>query len=86
MKGDIAMLDKKTIERVKGMRTIGYWSENGGLEVKSIEYGVNDYILAVSGTFCGKPEVHRLKIHYGFRSQYVVLNGHRYNFNNCIKN
>ena len=27
--------------------TIGYWSDQGGVEVKGIEYGINDYAIIV---------------------------------------
>lgn len=43
---------------------IGYWSAFGGVEVKDIEYGTNDYIVCVANAWYGpKPNnVHRLRI------------------------
>lgn len=33
------------------MPTIAYWSGLDGLEIKDIEYGINDYALCVSGAW-----------------------------------
>ena len=57
--------------------TIAYYSGLGGLEAKYIEYGMVDYIYLVSGVWFGKRSYHRLKIHYGAKTCYIRLYGHK---------
>ena len=44
--------------------TIAYYSGLNGLEIKGIEYGIDDYIYCVSGAFGGGKAFHRCKIQY----------------------
>lgn len=64
--------------------SVGYWSELGGVEVKRIEYGIDDYICCVSGTFAGKRQGHRVKVNYGDRC-YIKLYGRRLYMDECIR-
>ena len=57
--------------------TIAYYSGLGGLEVKHIEYGIDDHVYLVAGAWNGKKSYHRLKIHYGAKSVYICLFGRR---------
>lgn len=57
--------------------TVAYYSGFGGLEVKFIEYGTDDYVYLVAGAWNGKKSYHRLKICYGTKSAYIRLFGHR---------
>lgn len=57
--------------------TVAYYSGLGGLEVKFIEYGTDDYIYLVAGAWNGKKSYHRLKICYGTKSAYIRLIGQR---------
>lgn len=66
------------------METKGYWSALGGLELKDILYGIEDYALVVSGTWVGKPKSHKLKIYYGHRP-YIKLNGYVFPFDECLR-
>lgn len=45
-------------------RVIAYASQNGGVEIHGIEYGIDDYIYAVSGAWAGtkNQSFHRAKI------------------------
>lgn len=66
--------------------SIAYYSGYNGLEVKNIEYGIDDYLLCVSGAWIGKPKAHRLKIYYKNNgSAYVILNGHKIPLDECIR-
>ena len=64
------------------MPTIGYWSALGGLEVKKIEYGINDYCLCVSGAWNGKKTTHRVKI---YDEGYIRLHGYKFEFSDCLR-
>ena len=70
----------------ENMQTVGYWSCNGGIEVKTIEYGIEDYAVIIASAWTGSRSIHRLMIHYETESPYIVLNGKRYHFNECIRN
>ena len=63
----------------------GYASMFGGLEVKRIEYGVEDYVLFVVNAWFCNPSVHRAKIHYGGGANpYFIFKGTRVYFNHLI--
>ena len=57
--------------------TIAYYSGLGGLEVKHLEYGIDDHVYLIAGAWNGKKSYHRLKIIYGAKSVYIRLYGHR---------
>lgn len=56
---------------------IAYFSGFGGLEVRFIEYGTDDYLYIVSGALNGKRNYHRVKVRYSENGSYVVLYGQR---------
>ena len=44
--------------------SFAYYSGFGGLELKHIEYGINDYIYCVSGAWCSNKSYHKLPFIY----------------------
>ena len=60
--------------------TIGYWCDWMGIELKDIEYGINDYAIIV----IQEKSVHRVKIYYGIR-EYIIIYGRRLYFDECLK-
>lgn len=68
----------------RGMPTVGYWSEMGLVEVKEIEYGIDDYALVTCGAMSGKPTSHRLKIYTTESDMYINFRGRRLKFSECI--
>lgn len=67
-------------------KSFAYYSGFGGLELKHIEYSINDYIYCVSGSWTGKPAYHKLKIHYGNNeNHYIKLHGYRIPLADCIR-
>lgn len=62
-------------EHCENRSTVAYYSGFGGLEVKHIEYGIDDHVYVVAGAWNGKKSYHRLKIHYGAKSVYICLFG-----------
>ena len=60
--------------------TIGYWCDWFGVELKDIEYGINDYVIIV----IQEKSVHRVKIYYGKR-EYIKINGRRLYFDECLR-
>ena len=67
------------------METTAYYSGFNGLEIKGIEYGIEDYVLCVSGALAGKPKPHRLKIYYTSENAYIKLNGDKIRLDECIR-
>ena len=45
-------------------KSIAYYSGFGGVEIKGVEHGINDYIYFVSGAWYGRKVFHRNKIYY----------------------
>ena len=51
-------------EYCESRKSIAYYSGLNGLEIKGIEYGIDDYIYCVSGAWGGGKAFHRCKIQY----------------------
>ena len=68
----------------RDMPTVGYWSDMGGVEVKEIQYGLDDYALVVAGTMSSSPTSHKLKIYYNNTEPYIRLHGRRLKFSDCM--
>ena len=66
---------------------VAYVSRNAGLEIHGIEYGVNDYVYAVSGAWAGTAayRFHRVRIDYTARGRaYFRIRGCRVYLDECI--
>lgn len=70
-------------------KSIAYYSGFNGLEIKHIEYGIDDYLYCVSGCWCGGEKAranHRLKIYYDSKdAAFVRLHGYKIQLNECIR-
>ena len=53
----------------------------GVFKIKKIEYGIDDYLYAVSGARCNKKSYHKLKIYNG---NYVKLHGYKIPLDECM--
>lgn len=58
-------------------KSVGYYSGFGGIEVKEIQYGIEDYIIFVAGAWCSAKSVHRRKIQYNMSGDNFIV------FANC---
>ena len=71
------------------MPSIAYYSGLNGLEVKKIEYGINDRILCVSGCWYGGEKAkraHRVKIQYTRTGRaFIRVHGYRVPLDECIR-
>jgi hypothetical protein len=73
-------------EVCKENKSFAYYSGFGGLELKHIEYGIDDYIFCVSGAWTSKKSYHKLKIHYGKNGDsFIKLHGYKVPLNECIR-
>lgn len=67
------------------MKSVAYYSGFSGLEIKGVEYGVEDYLLCVSGAWGGKKQPHKLKIYYDNNGgAFVRLHGYKVPLDECI--
>ena len=67
--------------------TIAYYSGLGGVEIKHIEYGIEDYVYCVSGAWGStvNKRYHKLKIYNTENDSYIRLNGYKISLNECIR-
>lgn len=47
----------------ENMPTVAYYSGYGGIEIKEVQYGIEDYIVYVANSFLPTRSVHRSKIY-----------------------
>ena len=66
-------------------KSFAYYSGFSGLELKYIEYGIDDYIYCVSGAWNGKPKYHKLKVYYDQNGGYLKLHVYKIPLNECIR-
>ena len=77
-------------EYCENRESVAYYSGLGGVEIKGIEYGIDDYVYCVSGCFGGTAarRFHRCKIYYpanGKDSAFFRVHGHKIPFDECIR-
>ena len=66
--------------------TIACYSGLNGLEIKGIEYGIEDYVYSVSGAWGGPKGYHRNKIEYTEAgAPYFRVHGYRIPLDECIR-
>lgn len=64
----------------------GYFSGYGGIEIKDIRYGINDYCIFVAGAWCSNKSAHKTRIDYNASGRaYFRYNGNRIYFDECLR-
>lgn len=67
-------------------RPVAYYSGFGGIEIKSVEYGIDDYIIYVAGAWCSARSAHKSKIYYTMSgSPYFKYKGVRIHLEDCVR-
>lgn len=75
-----------TKKKIIDSPTTAYLSALGGIEIKKIEYGIDDYVICVSGTMGNKKVPHRVKIRYNANGEpFFILYGRRYYLKDALK-
>ena len=72
-------------EYCESRESIAYYSGLNGLEIKGIEYGIDDYIYCVSGAWGGGKAFHRCKVYYTEKAPYFRVYGHKVPLDECIR-
>ena len=69
--------------------SIAYYSGLNGLEIKGIEYGIEDHVYCVSGAWYGgkaAKQYHRVKVQYTRKgSAFFMVHGYRIPLDECIR-
>ena len=80
-------MTKQEKNQVLESETIAYFSGYDGIEIKSIQYDINDYVIFVSGAWTGKKQVHKSKIYYTVNDEniYFRYGNNRIPLNECIR-
>lgn len=86
---------KSKKEYCENKQSIAYYSGIGGLEIKGIEYGINDFVYFVTGCWDGSwsngkntKRFHHCKIYYpvnGRDSAFFMVYGYKVPLDECIK-
>ena len=73
-------------EYCQSRESIAYYSGFTGLEIKGIEYGIENFLYCVSGAWGGPKSFHRLKIQEDRKGRsFVRLNGYKVPLDECIR-
>ena len=75
-------------EYCESRKSIAYYSGLNGLEIKGIEYGIDNYIYCVSGALGGSKSFHRCKIYYPVNekdSAFFRVHGYKIPLDECIR-
>lgn len=79
-------LNRKEERDAIAMKTLGYYSGFGGLEIKAVEYGIDEAIIFIVGAWTGTPEGFRSVIQYNRDGEafFKYRNAHIY-LNDCLR-
>lgn len=78
-------------EYCESRKSVAYYSGLNGLEIKGIEYGINDFVYCVSGCWYGGKAArrfHRCKIYdpaNGKGSAFFRVHGYKIPLDECIR-
>lgn len=76
-------------EYCESRESVAYYSGLDGLEIKGIEYGIDDYIYCVSGAWYGgraARKYHRCRVEYTRKGKpFFRCRGHRIPLDECIR-
>ena len=66
--------------------SIAYASCLGGVEIKGIMYGIEDYVYAVSGAWCSQKSYHCVRIrHTASDRAFFQIHGCRIYLDECLR-
>lgn len=79
-------MTKQEKNKALQMETIAYYNGFGGVEIKAIEYGIEDHVIFIANSFIpNNKTVHRVKIHYDSRRPYFHYHTLRIPFDECLR-
>lgn len=75
-------------EYCENKKSIAYYSGLNGLEIKGIEYGINDFIYCISNyCYSGKKakRYHKCKIYYTNNNAYFFVDRYKILLSECLR-
>jgi len=80
------MMSKAMQQDIINSPAVAYYSGWGGIEIKSIEYGIDDCVVYVGNAWYHPRTAHKTRIYYTLSgSAYFNYNGHRIPLDECIR-
>jgi len=76
---------EKRLRLYQNMKTIAYSEACGGIEIKDIEYGFEDYVWFISDVNSNQPSPHKRKIGYAGERCFFICRGKRVYLDECLK-
>lgn len=73
------------VNELREVKTLGYWSALGGVEVKDIQYGIEDYVVCLANAWNGKASAHRVKVNYAGNRSFIRVHNTRLYMDECIR-
>jgi hypothetical protein len=77
-------MTKNEAREIIAAPVVGYWSALGGIEVKKIVNGFEDYAEIVECAWTRNKRAHIVRIHYETERPFIKLYGSRYYFDECL--
>lgn len=74
-----------TRNEIMNAEPFAYISALGGIEMKHIDYGINDRIYCVSNAWHGTPAAHKVRVYYETEVPYIVLYGQRFKLSDALR-
>lgn len=79
-------MTKQEKNKALQMETIAYYSGFGGVEIKAIEYGIEDYVIFIANSFIPNIRTaHRVKIYYNTSRPYFNYHTLQIHLDECIR-
>lgn len=72
-------------EMVMAKKTVGYISACGGIEIKEIACGIDDYVVFIAHAWGPNASAHKRKIYFNSNGAYFIYNGTRYKFTDIVR-
>lgn len=78
-------MKKEEKQKFLAMPSIAYYSGFGGIEIKNIVYGIEDYAVYVAGAWINNKTVHKSKIYFYGDDIFFKYHGTKISLNECIR-
>ena len=75
-----------TRKEILNAESKGYYSGCGGIEIKEIEYGINDRVLFVAGAWTSQKSAHRARIYTDRNGEsFFFFHNYKIPFSECMR-
>lgn len=64
---------------------IAYYSGFGGIEIKEIQYGIEDYIIYTAGAWTSQKTAHKSKVYYNSENPFFRYHNYKISLSDCIR-